>query len=63
MVVHSNRGGQSVLLPGIPGPPQTAVGLRGSMDRVASEGDNAVVESFYSLLQKKVFSQRGELAA
>jgi len=33
------------------------------MGRVASEGDNVVMESFYSLLQKKVFSERGELAA
>ncbi len=31
-------------------------GLRGSMGRVASSADNAAMESFFSLLQKKVLN-------
>ena len=33
-------------------------GLQGSMGRVGSAGDNASMESFYSLLQKNVLSTR-----
>lgn len=66
MVVHSDRGRQfrardfiAVL---------RAHGLAGSMGRVASAGDNAAMESFYSLLQKNVLDQhrwrtRDELAS
>ena len=32
-------------------------GLVGSMGRVASAGDNAVVESFFALLQKNVLNR------
>jgi len=56
VIVHSDRGGQfrarsfrAVL---------TAAGLRGSMGRVASAGDNAAMESFHALLQKNVLNQR-----
>jgi transposase InsO family protein len=56
VVVHSDRGGQfrarsfrAVL---------TAAGLTGSMGRVASAGDNAAMESFFSLLQKNVLDRR-----
>ena len=56
VVVHSDRGGQfrsrkflAVL---------KANGLSGSMGRVASAGDNAAMESFYSLLQKNVLNRR-----
>ena len=56
VVVHSDRGGQfrsrafrATL---------TANGLTGSMGRVASAGDNAAMESFYSLLQKNVLNRR-----
>ena len=35
----------------------TNAGLRGSMGRVASAGDNAAMESFHSLLQKNVLDQ------
>ena len=52
VIIHSDRGGQfrsrafrAVL---------TAAGLQGSMERVASAGDNAAMESFHSLLQKNV---------
>jgi putative transposase len=55
VVVHSDRGSQfrarsfrAVL---------TAAGLQGSMGRVASAGDNAAMESFFSLLQKNVLNQ------
>src|SRR6266849_3711037 len=55
VIVHSDRGGQfrsrafrAVL---------SAAGLRGSMGRVASAGDNAAMESFHSLLQKNVLDQ------
>jgi transposase InsO family protein len=33
-------------------------GLLGSMGRVASAGDNAAMESFFSLLQKNVLDRR-----
>jgi transposase InsO family protein len=56
VVVHSDRGSQfrsrafrAVL---------KAAGLEGSMGRVASAGDNAAMESFFSLLQKNVFNRR-----
>jgi len=56
VVVHSDRGGQfrsrafrAVL---------TSAGLTGSMGRVSSAGDNAAMESFYSLLQKNVLNKR-----
>ena len=56
VVVHSDRGSRfrarsyrAVL---------GAAGLRGSMGRVASAGDNAAMESFFSLLQKNVLDQR-----
>ena len=35
-----------------------AAGLTGSMGRVAAAGDNAAMESFFSLLQKNVFNRR-----
>jgi len=56
VVVHSDRGGQfrsrafQALL--------RAAGLKGSMGRVASAGDNAAMESFYALLQKNVLDQK-----
>jgi putative transposase len=56
VVVHSDRGSQfrsrafrAVL---------TAAKLTGSMGRVAAAGDNAAMESFFSLLQKNVLNQR-----
>jgi len=56
VVVHSDRGGQfrsrafrAVL---------TTANLTGSMGRVSSAGDNAAMESFYSLLQKNVLDRR-----
>jgi transposase InsO family protein len=56
VVVHSDRGSQfrsrafrAVL---------TAAKLNGSMGRVASAGDNAAMESFYSLLQKNVLNRQ-----
>ena len=56
VVVHSDRGSQfrarsfrAVL---------TTAGLRGSMGRVASAGDNAAMESWHALLQKNVLDQR-----
>ena len=55
-ICHSDRGSQfrsrkvSRLL--------RAHGLQGSMGRVGSAGDNAAMESFYSLLQKNVLSTR-----
>jgi transposase InsO family protein len=55
VVIHSDRGSQfrarsfrAVL---------TAAGLRGSMGRVASAGDNAM-ESWHALLQKNVLDRR-----
>jgi putative transposase len=56
VVVHADRGSQfrarsfrAVLV---------AAGLKGSMGRVASAGDNAAMESFWSLLQKNVLNQQ-----
>ena len=56
VVVHSDRGGQfrardflAVL---------KANKLTGSMGRVSSAGDNAAMESFYSLLQKNVLDKK-----
>ena len=56
VVVHSDRGSQfrarafrSVL---------AAAGMSGSMGRVASAGDNAAMESFFSLLQKNVLDRQ-----
>lgn len=56
VVVHSDRGGQfrsrafrAVL---------KSANLTGSMGRVGSAGDNAAMESFYSLLQKNVLNRR-----
>jgi len=56
VVVHSDRGSQfrsrafrAVL---------NAAGLTGSMGRVAAAGDNAAMESFFSLLQKNVLDRR-----
>jgi transposase InsO family protein len=56
VVIHSDRGSQfrarsfrAVL---------TAAGLRGSMGRVASAGDNAAMESWHALLQKNVLDRR-----
>lgn len=56
VIVHSDRGGQfrsrkfcAVL---------KANDLTGSMGRVSSAGDNAAMESFYSLLQKNVLNKR-----
>jgi transposase InsO family protein len=56
VVVHSDRGPQfrsrafRAVLRG--------AGLRGSMGRVGSAGDNAAMESFYALLQNNVFNRR-----
>ncbi len=36
----------------------TAAGLKGSMGRVASAGDNAAMESFWALLQKNVLDRQ-----
>lgn len=56
VIVHSDRGSQfrsrafrAVL---------TNAKLTGSMGRVASAGDNAAMESFYSLLQKNVLNRK-----
>lgn len=56
VIVHSDRGGQfrsrryqRTL---------RVHGLRGSMGRVASAGDNAAMESFFSLLQKNVLNRQ-----
>jgi transposase InsO family protein len=56
VIVHSDRGSQfrsrafrAVL---------KSAGLRGSMGRVASAGDNAAMESFHALLQKNVLDRR-----
>lgn len=56
VVVHSDRGGQfrarafrAVL---------RSAGLTGSMGRVGAAGDNAAMESFYSLLQNNVLNRR-----
>ncbi|MFM7146731.1 MAG: IS3 family transposase, partial [Actinomycetales bacterium] len=55
-IVHSDRGGQfrskkfAMTL--------RNNGLIGSMSRVASAGDNAAMESFFSLLQKNVLNRK-----
>ena len=56
VVVHADRGSQfrarsfrAVLI---------AAGLKGSMGRVASAGDNAAMESFWALLQRNVLNQQ-----
>ena len=56
VIVHSDRGSQfrsrafrAVL---------KAAGLNGSMGRVAAAGDNAAMESFFSLLQKNVLDRQ-----
>jgi transposase InsO family protein len=56
VVVHSDRGGQfrSRAYRAVLG----AAGLTGSMGRVAAAGDNAAMESFFSLLQKNVLNRR-----
>jgi putative transposase len=56
VVVHSDRGSQfrSRAFRSVLG----AAGLTGSMGRVASAGDNAATESFFSLLQKNVLDQQ-----
>jgi len=56
VVVHSDRGSQfrsrafRAVLP--------TAGLTGAMGRVAAAGDNAAMESFFSLLQKNVLNRR-----
>ena len=55
-IVHSDRGSQfrsRKFLAAL-----TAHGLTGSMGQVASAGDNAAMESFFSLLQKNVLNRR-----
>lgn len=56
VIVHADRGSQfrarsfrAVLV---------AAGLKGSMGRVASAGDNAAMESFWALLQRNVLNQQ-----
>jgi transposase InsO family protein len=56
VIVHADRGSQfrarsfrAVLV---------AAGLKGSMGRVASAGDNAAMESFWALLQRNVLDQQ-----
>ncbi len=56
MIVHSDRGGQFRSKSF-----QHALrvnGLRGSMGRVGACGDNAAMESFFSLLQKNVLDRQ-----
>lgn len=55
VVVHSDRGGQ--FRSRAFRRELTAAGLIGSMGRVASAGDNAAMESFFSLLQKNVLNR------
>jgi transposase InsO family protein len=57
VVVHSDRGSQfrSRLFRAA----LKAAGLKGSMGRVAAAGDNAAMESFFSLLQKNVLNRHG----
>ena len=55
-VVHSDRGSQfrwNAFVREL-----THAGLVGSMGRVAAAGDNAAMESFFSLLQKNVLNRR-----
>ncbi|SDV00691.1 Transposase InsO and inactivated derivatives [Microlunatus sagamiharensis] len=55
-VVHSDRGSQFRSRKFVAA--LHAHGLRGSMGRVASAGDNAAMESFFALLQKNVLNTR-----
>ena len=55
---RSLRPGRPISIPGIPGRARRPHGLTGSMGRVAAAGDNAAMESFYSLLQKNVLNRR-----
>ena len=55
VVVHSDRGSQ--FRSGAFRAVLKAAGLTGSMGRVASAGDNAAMESFFSLLQKNVLDR------
>lgn len=66
LIVHSDRGSQFRSRAFISG--LRKAGLVGSMGRVASAGDNAAMESFFSLLQKNVLDRhpwatRDDLAA
>ena len=56
VIVHSDRGSQfrSRLFRAA----LKAAGLTGSLGRVAAAGDNAAMESFFSLLQKNVLNRR-----
>ena len=56
VIVHSDRGSQ--FRSRIFRAALKAAGLRGSMGRVASAGDNAAMESFFALLQKNVLNRR-----
>jgi len=56
VIVHSDRGSQ--FRSRIFRAALKAAGLRGSMGRVASAGDNAAMESFFSLLQKNVLDRK-----
>jgi putative transposase len=55
-VVHSDRGSQ--FRSGAFVRALQRFGLKGSMGRVAACGDNAAMESFFSLLQKNVLDTR-----
>ena len=55
-VVHSDRGSQFRARKTIRTLPRH--GLVGSMGRVGAAGDNAAMESFFSLLQKNVLNRR-----
>ena len=55
-VVHSDRGSQFRSHAYVRA--LANFGLRGSMGRVAAAGDNAAMESFYSLLQKNVLDSK-----
>lgn len=56
VVVHSDRGSQ--FRSRIFRAALKAAGLQGSMGRVAAAGDNAAMESFFSLLQKNVLDRQ-----
>jgi len=60
VIVHSDRGGQ--FRSRIFRAALKAAQLQGSMGRVAAAGDNAAMESFYSLLQKNVLNRRASWA-
>lgn len=55
-VVHSDRGSQFRSRKFVAAINRN--GLRGSMGRVGSAGDNAAMESFFALLQKNVLNRR-----